>query len=944
MKYINFFLKKPLKVIIFLFIALVSLKSNAANAAETIWGFDTSADYTISDTREVNINTSKVSLKDGVFLSTLSTLDTPGFSFEGTLSVDNQTLYVADNNGIQIIDVANPALPTILGSFILEPGDAIKVEISNSGVLYYLSANTNKLVAVNVANPTNPSFLSQFSITGIRDFVFSSNQNFAYVAGNNTIYLLDIQNPTSPVIISSITLPGNIQSLFLSNDGNTLYLGDNSGLRVVDVSSQSMSLLGGLNLPRGLREIDISSDGTILYAANTDDGLAVIDVSNSTNPNLIGSYDTIAGVAVTLSEDGTKVFLADQGRKIEVINVTNPLSPVKIGEIENTAHGVLLSTNGDLLYSFNGTNGVSILGVPENSETYSKNNPFVNPKNPKIFTTTLSSFTHTLGSNNEGTISYQVSTDNGASWKYWNGAWVVTNKIDGTETSDIADINSNISTLDANGGSFLWRAYLNSDGTQQVELEEVSLGGSSVSVSLVSPATNTSVINQGWFPIVTEVTCESDEDCGDLELTLDPIGDFFFERTETGGEEDCITDSVCIARSDFDWGIHNSVTESSFNWFDSPAGTQWYNGACGTNPESHTYNNWVDVVGGGWNPQGAIGSPMCLHIVAEDIYIDIEFQSWSWQTGFSYYRSTTGKGIIPTIPTQPFWTNELSNPITINLEAGETHTETFWVYVDGIIDDVFEFFTYITPVGLPDFKQESQRREITITASVANTTPADIILDATHGTAQQPQGTRVGNFNTTDVDSSDIHSYSLSCVNPGIHDGSFQIIGNKLQLGSSSLAAGNYQICVVSYDQKGGRVEKNFELTLQEPQEESTSSKTGSRKLTTSQVNAIFGTPTTTPTESNIFKGKTCSADMLLTQNLKAGARNGQYHSYTKTTVNEVKILQAHMNRLGFKSGPVDGILGPITDGAIKRMQKYLGTRTDGLVGPVTRSLINQSC
>ena len=89
---------------------------------------------------------------------------------------------------------------------------------------------------------------------------------------------------------------------------------------------------------------------------------------------------------------------------------------------------------------------------------------------------------------------------------------------------------------------------------------------------------------------------------------------------------------------------------------------------------------------------------------------------------------------------------------------------------------------------------------------------------------------------------------------------------------------------------------------------------------------------------------KLCSADQLLTQNLKAGARNGKIHSFTKGVVTEVKILQSHMNRLGFKAGLEDGILGPITDGAIKRMQTYLGTRADGLVGPLTRALINNSC
>lgn len=89
---------------------------------------------------------------------------------------------------------------------------------------------------------------------------------------------------------------------------------------------------------------------------------------------------------------------------------------------------------------------------------------------------------------------------------------------------------------------------------------------------------------------------------------------------------------------------------------------------------------------------------------------------------------------------------------------------------------------------------------------------------------------------------------------------------------------------------------------------------------------------------------KKCSPDQVLTQNLKSGARNGKYHPYTKGIVREVKILQSHMNRLGFNAGSVDGILGKLTDGAIKRMQTYLGTKPDGLIGPMTRELINNSC
>lgn len=87
-----------------------------------------------------------------------------------------------------------------------------------------------------------------------------------------------------------------------------------------------------------------------------------------------------------------------------------------------------------------------------------------------------------------------------------------------------------------------------------------------------------------------------------------------------------------------------------------------------------------------------------------------------------------------------------------------------------------------------------------------------------------------------------------------------------------------------------------------------------------------------------------CSSDLILTQNLNKGARNGFSNKFTGGVVKEAHILQKHLNRLGFNSGPEDGIIGPLTEGAIKRMQIFLNTKPDGDVGPMTRELINKSC
>jgi N-acetylmuramoyl-L-alanine amidase len=47
--------------------------------------------------------------------------------------------------------------------------------------------------------------------------------------------------------------------------------------------------------------------------------------------------------------------------------------------------------------------------------------------------------------------------------------------------------------------------------------------------------------------------------------------------------------------------------------------------------------------------------------------------------------------------------------------------------------------------------------------------------------------------------------------------------------------------------------------------------------------------------------------------------------------------VQARLNALGYESGPVDGIFGPRTKGAVKRFQEDYDLAVDGIPGPITQ-------
>lgn len=59
--------------------------------------------------------------------------------------------------------------------------------------------------------------------------------------------------------------------------------------------------------------------------------------------------------------------------------------------------------------------------------------------------------------------------------------------------------------------------------------------------------------------------------------------------------------------------------------------------------------------------------------------------------------------------------------------------------------------------------------------------------------------------------------------------------------------------------------------------------------------------------------------------------------------VETVSGVQARLNNLGYESGTVDGIQGPITTGAIQRFQAdYPPLEVDGIVGPKTRAKLKE--
>ena len=122
--------------------------------------------------------------------------------------------------------------------------------------------------------------------------------------------------------------------------------------------------------------------------------------------------------------------------------------------------------------------------------------------------------------------------------------------------------------------------------------------------------------------------------------------------------QDAITPNVAITRGAVE-GIYNAATETGYNRFTSPADTAWaFSGSNGNptfafgegaeNYTTLTFADWAPATD--MSPPSSVGRPGVVHLISDDIYIDIMFTAWGAGGGagggFSYIRAvpepTTG--------------------------------------------------------------------------------------------------------------------------------------------------------------------------------------------------------------------------------------------------------------------------------------------------------------
>ncbi|MBI1389503.1 MAG: hypothetical protein GC154_13755 [bacterium] len=205
---------------------------------------------------------------------------------------------------------------------------------------------TDSVTILNIADPANPSvsgaFSTPFPVAGLANL-----GNILVVgmdrSGENNLLVADVSNPSSVSPIERRTPDAGIIT-FVKPVGNYLYVGENRSVLILSLSGTNIELVGSFNTGDDVTDVEIVNDRAYVTTASD---IQILDISDAAHPtriksflNVINDVDFNNGVSVY----GNLMAIAVGVTGIDFFDVSDPDNPVhvvsKFGRHENETWSV----------------------------------------------------------------------------------------------------------------------------------------------------------------------------------------------------------------------------------------------------------------------------------------------------------------------------------------------------------------------------------------------------------------------------------------------------------------------------------------------------------------------------------------------------------------------------------------------------------------------------
>jgi hypothetical protein len=248
------------------------------------------------------------------------------------------------------------------------PGPAELVEIH--GTHAYVAAGP-MLRIVDVANPSLPAVVGTFEFPE-RIWALAVSGSTVYAADDWAgLVILDVANPSAPRMRGAYKTLGQAWGVAVLGS-SAVVANQMSGIDVIDVSDPDKPAVAGTYFTEGYAR-DVAIAGSLAYVIDQPSGFSVLDLSKGGPPTELSSQQSAQSpLIVSVSETSAGRRLASlvggrgsQGSGVQVYDVSDPAAPVRVSTVKTAGRALRVAMQGSLAYVADGTEGLQIIDLSD---------------------------------------------------------------------------------------------------------------------------------------------------------------------------------------------------------------------------------------------------------------------------------------------------------------------------------------------------------------------------------------------------------------------------------------------------------------------------------------------------------------------------------------------------------------------------------------------------
>jgi hypothetical protein len=214
--------------------------------------------------------------------------------------------FMTDRWSVRVFDVADPA--KIRGLKPFQVAEGVPRAIVVRGPFAYVTADKFGLYILDVSNPAGPSVAGTLKMPGF-SYGLAVEDGAAFIANSDTgFHIVDVRDPAAPWLIGSLKVEGEPYGVAV-RDGRAYVAAGPAGFLVLDVTNR--------DAPRRIGSLETDDfayavvlNGNDAYVADGAGGVRMIDISDPARPKTTSVFDT-PGDAQGLALAGRNILVAD---------------------------------------------------------------------------------------------------------------------------------------------------------------------------------------------------------------------------------------------------------------------------------------------------------------------------------------------------------------------------------------------------------------------------------------------------------------------------------------------------------------------------------------------------------------------------------------------------------------------------------------------------------